>query len=35
LEREFMAYGEVLEGVEVFKYLGPLLSYNDDDNKAV
>ena len=35
LEREFTAYGEVLERVEVFKYLGRLLSYNDDDTQAV
>ena len=28
LEQSFTAYGEVLERVEVFKYLGQLLAYN-------
>ena len=35
LERDFTAYSETLERVEVFKYLGRLLSYNDDDTQAV
>jgi hypothetical protein len=31
----FMAYGDVLERVEVFKYLGRLLAYNNNDARAV
>jgi hypothetical protein len=30
-----MAYGEELEQVEVFKYLGRLIAYNDADNQAM
>jgi hypothetical protein len=29
-----MAYGEELEQVEVFKYLGQLIAYNDANNQA-
>ena len=32
--QEFYAYGEELQRVEVFKYLGRLLSYDDDDAQA-
>ena len=35
LTRTFMAYGEDLERVEVFKYLGRLLAYNDNDSQAM
>ena len=35
LRQTFTAYGEELERVEVFKYLGRLLAYNDDDSQAV
>jgi hypothetical protein len=35
LERSFTAYGEELERVEVFKYLGRLITYNDADNQAM
>ncbi len=35
LARTFMAYGEDLERVEVFKYLGRLLAYNDNDSQAM
>ncbi len=31
----FSAYGEGLERVEVFKYLGRLLAYNDNDSQAM
>ncbi len=31
----FTAYGKELERVEIFKYLGRLLAYNDDDSQAV
>jgi hypothetical protein len=29
LQQSFMAYGDELERMEVFKYLGRLLAYND------
>ena len=32
LDVEFMAYGEPLERVEVIKYVGQLLSFDDDNN---
>ena len=32
---EFYAYGEELEQVEVFKYLGRLIGFDDDDTQAV
>ncbi len=35
LRQTFTAYGEELERVEVFKYLGRLLAYDDDDSRAV
>ena len=35
LRRQFTADGDVLEQVEVFKYLGRLLSMSDDDAQAV
>ncbi len=35
LERSFTAYGEELEIVEVFKYLGRLISYDDANNQAM
>jgi hypothetical protein len=35
LERSFMAYKEELERVEVFKYLGRLITYNDTNNQAM
>ena len=35
LDQEFTAYGEKLERVEVFKYLGRLLSFDDNDIQAV
>ncbi len=35
LQQVFMVYGEELERVEVFKYLGRLLAYNDNDAQAV
>jgi hypothetical protein len=35
LSQMFTAYGEELERVEVFKYLGRLLAYNDNDTQAV
>ena len=35
LEQTFTAYGEELERVEVFKYLGRLLAYDDNDAQAV
>ncbi len=35
LRRQFTANGEVLERVEVFKYLGGLLSQEDNDMQAV
>ncbi len=35
LTRTFTAYGEDLERVEVFKYLGRLLAYNHNDSQAM
>jgi hypothetical protein len=35
LRQTFTAYGKELERVEVFKYLGRLLAYNDNDTQAV
>jgi hypothetical protein len=35
LGRSFMAYGEELEKVEVFKYLGRLIAYNDTNTQAM
>ncbi len=35
LRQTFTAYGKELERVEVFKYLGRLLAYNNNDTQAV
>ncbi len=35
LRQQFSAYGDTLERVEVFKYLGRLLSMEDDDGPAI
>jgi hypothetical protein len=35
LQARFYAYGEELERVEVFKYLGRLLAYDDNDTQAI
>ena len=35
LEAKFFAYGVELERVEVFKYLGRLIAYDDEDTHAV
>ncbi len=35
LQTHFYAYGEELERVEVFKYLGRLLAYDDNDTQAI
>jgi hypothetical protein len=35
LETRFFAYGEELERVQVFKYLGKLVSYDDNDTQAM
>ena len=35
LEAKFFAYGVELERVEVFKYLGRLIAYDDEDTQAV
>jgi hypothetical protein len=35
LQQTFTAYGAELERVEVFKYLGRLLAYDDNDARAV
>ncbi len=35
LSQTFTVYGEELERVEVFKYLGRLFTYNNNDTQAV
>jgi hypothetical protein len=35
LEQSFTAYGDKLDRVEVFKYLGRLLSYDDNNTQAM
>ncbi len=35
LEHTFTAYGEELERVKVFKYLGRLIACNDNNNQAM
>ena len=35
LRQQFTVHGDVLERVEVFRYLGGLLSQDDDDIQAV
>jgi hypothetical protein len=35
LARTFTAYGEDLKKVEVIKYLGRLLAYNNNDSQAI
>ena len=35
LQKQFTAYGEPLERVEVFKYLGRLMAYDDNDAQAI
>jgi hypothetical protein len=35
LVQSFTAYGDKLERLEVFKYLGRLLAYNDNDTQAM
>jgi hypothetical protein len=35
LQQTFTAYGAELERVEVFKYLGRLLAYDNNDTQAV
>ena len=35
LDEKFYAYGEELERVEVFQYLGRLIAFDDDDTQAV
>ncbi len=35
LAQSFMAYGDKLERVEVFKYLGRFLAYNDNNTQAM
>jgi hypothetical protein len=35
LQQTFTTYGAELEWVEVFKYLGRLLAYDDNDTQAV
>jgi hypothetical protein len=35
LTQLFMAYGDKLERIEVFKYLGRLLAYNNNDTQAM
>ena len=35
MDTTFYAYEEELERVEVFKYLGRLIAFDDDDTQAV
>ena len=35
LRRQFMIHGDVLEHLEVFKYLGCLLTQDNDDAQAI
>ena len=35
LRRQFTVHGDVLERIEVFKYLGRLLAQDDDDAQAI
>ena len=35
MDAKFYAYGEELEKVEVFKYLGRLVTFDDDDTQVV
>ena len=35
LDRTFSAYGEVLKSVRQFKYLGRIVSYDDNDTPAI
>ncbi len=35
LRQQFSVHGDVLERVEVFKYLGCLLAQDDDDTQAI
>jgi hypothetical protein len=35
LQQSFKAYGDELDRVEVFKYLGRVVTYNDTDTRAV
>ena len=35
MDAKFYAYGEELEQVEVFKYLGRLIAFDNDDTQAV
>ena len=35
MDVKFTAYGEELEGVDIFKYLGKLTSFDDNDIQAI